>query len=115
MVKGVLIPLKRLRKNSGLVQLFTPAFDKTSLDSYVVAVDIYGQYPHIGRGGWIWYTGSASWMYRAAIESILGFEVKGNAFRVTPRVPSNWSSFSITYRHGESTYIIRDGTRRSRD
>jgi cyclic beta-1,2-glucan synthetase len=76
-------------------------------EPYVVAADIYGCSPHTGRGGWTWYTGSASWMYRSAIESILGFEVQGDRFRMRPKIPAQWSEFSIRYRYGESTYAIK--------
>ncbi|HXH30334.1 MAG TPA: protein ndvB, partial [Bacteriovoracaceae bacterium] len=71
---------------------------KYKVEPYVVAADIYGLHPHVGRGGWTWYTGSASWMYRAALESILGFEVQGDKFRVKPRIPQGWNEFEITYR-----------------
>jgi cyclic beta-1,2-glucan synthetase len=76
------------------------------VEPYVVAADIYGVSPHIGRGGWTWYTGSASWMYRSAIESILGFEVRGDRFRVRPRIPAEWPEFRIVYRYQSSRYAI---------
>jgi cyclic beta-1,2-glucan synthetase len=158
-----------IRRGDGLIQLFTPPFDKTSLDPgyikgyvpgvrenggqythaaiwtvmafaelgdgdraqelyallnpinhgatraglhkykvepYVVAADIYGMHPHVGRGGWTWYTGSASWMYRSALESILGFDQRGDKLRLNPKVPGHWREFSINYRYGKSLYRI---------
>jgi cyclic beta-1,2-glucan synthetase len=158
-----------IRRGDGLIQLFTPPFDRTSLDPgyikgyvpgvrenggqythaaiwtlmayaelgdgdrahelhallnpinhassraglhkykvepYVVAADIYGMHPHVGRGGWTWYTGSASWMYRAAIEYILGLEIKGDQFRINPRVPEGWSEYEIRYRQNSTEYQI---------
>ena len=80
---------------------------KYKVEPYVVAADVYGMAPHTGRGGWTWYTGSASWMYRAAIESILGFELEGHRFRVVPRIPREWREFEITYRPAGATYHIR--------
>jgi cyclic beta-1,2-glucan synthetase len=74
------------------------------LEPYVVAADIYGEAPHEGRGGWSWYTGSAGWLYRVALESILGFTVEnGNVIRLDPRVPDAWPGYRITYRTGSGT------------
>jgi cyclic beta-1,2-glucan synthetase len=69
------------------------------VEPYVVAADVYGAEPHVGRGGWTWYTGSAGWMYRVAIESILGFSVRGGReLRLRPCVPDGWPGFRIDYR-----------------
>jgi cyclic beta-1,2-glucan synthetase len=80
------------------------------VEPYVMAADVYGEAPHVGRGGWTWYTGSSGWMLRVALESVLGFRlVEGRAFSLRPRVPDDWPEFSIDYRvPGESTrYEIR--------
>jgi len=70
------------------------------IEPYVVAADIYGTSPHIGRGGWSWYTGSAGWMYRIAVESILGLGFEGGAtLRVKPCIPDEWPGFTVRYRH----------------
>ena len=76
------------------------------VEPYVVAADVYSSPAHIGRGGWTWYTGSASWMYRVALESLLGFGKAGQTLRIQPCVPTSWSHFQITYRHRSATYII---------
>jgi cyclic beta-1,2-glucan synthetase len=68
------------------------------LEPYVMAADIYTSPQHVGRGGWSWYTGSAGWMYRLAIETILGIKVTGSYIRCTPQVPDSWDSFAITIR-----------------
>jgi cellobiose phosphorylase len=60
----------------------------------------------VGRGGWSWYTGSASWMYRVGLETILGFTKRGDALTLDPRAPEGWDEFGITYRSGTSTYEI---------
>ncbi|HYP89484.1 MAG TPA: hypothetical protein VEQ59_15055, partial [Polyangiaceae bacterium] len=62
---------------------------------------------HLGRGGWTWYTGSASWMYRIAVEHILGLQRRGAALEVSPCVPSSWTEFEVTYRHGKSELRLR--------
>ncbi|HUR92510.1 MAG TPA: hypothetical protein VMY38_07530, partial [Gemmatimonadaceae bacterium] len=80
--------------------------ERYKVEPYVVAADVYTAQDHVGRGGWTWYTGSAGWMYRVALEAILGFTKRGDTLRIEPRVPSHWSRFSITYRHGTSTYEI---------
>jgi cellobiose phosphorylase len=61
---------------------------------------------HVGRGGWTWYTGSASWMYRVGLEAILGFQKHGDQLEIRPRVPSGWPEYTIAYRYGKSTYEI---------
>jgi len=80
--------------------------NKYKVEPYVVAADVYGMFPHIGRGGWTWYTGSASWMYRAALESILGFDLRGDTLRLKPCIPKLWPGFQINYRHGGARYSI---------
>jgi cyclic beta-1,2-glucan synthetase len=79
---------------------------KYKVEPYVIAADVYGRDPHIGRGGWTWYTGSSSWMYRAAIESILGLEVDGNRARLNPHVPGHWDRFSIQLERKTSITIL---------
>jgi cyclic beta-1,2-glucan synthetase len=77
------------------------------VEPYVVAADVYGVAPHVGRGGWTWYTGSAGWMYRLLTESLLGVHLEnGNRLRLTPRFPDNWSSFKLHYRYHHTTYHI---------
>jgi cellobiose phosphorylase len=77
------------------------------VEPYVVCADVYGVPPHTGRGGWTWYTGSASWLYRVALEAILGFRLAGDTLRVEPCVPPGWPGYEITYRHGSATYRVR--------
>jgi cellobiose phosphorylase len=77
------------------------------VEPYVVCADVYGAPPHTGRGGWTWYTGSASWLYRVAIETILGFHLQGETFRVEPCIPPSWPGFELRYRHRSATYRIR--------
>ncbi|MBC7386373.1 MAG: hypothetical protein H7301_09475 [Cryobacterium sp.] len=76
------------------------------VEPYVIAADIYGMSPHVGRGGWTWYTGSASWMYRAALESILGFHLVGKSLQMKPCIPSSWNGFKLKYRRGNAVYSI---------
>jgi len=76
------------------------------VEPYVVAADIYSEPPHTGHGGWTWYTGSAAWLYRAGIESILGLRRHGAHLVFDPCVPKHWPGFEITYRHGEAHYHI---------
>ncbi|MCQ0970237.1 protein ndvB [Paracoccus sp. TK19116] len=66
------------------------------VEPYVVAADIYGAPDKLGRGGWTWYTGSAGWMFRAAVEGILGIERRPGGFVVAPNLPDDWPGFSAT-------------------
>jgi cellobiose phosphorylase len=76
------------------------------VEPYVVAADVYAVAPHIGRGGWSWYTGSAGWMYRLVIESLLGLTREKDRLRFTPCLPADWASFTIRYRYGATVYAI---------
>jgi cyclic beta-1,2-glucan synthetase len=76
------------------------------VEPYVVAADVYSIDSNLGRGGWTWYTGSAGWMYRAALESILGFNVRGTRLELTPCLPPDWPGIQITYRHRSARYEI---------
>jgi cyclic beta-1,2-glucan synthetase len=82
-----------------------------SVEPYVVAADVYAAPPHTGRGGWTWYTGSASWFYRVALNYMLGFRVTaengGHVLAVDPCIPKHWPGFALTYRHASSTYNVR--------
>jgi cyclic beta-1,2-glucan synthetase len=76
------------------------------VEPYVVAADIYSVPPHLGRGGWTWYTGSAGWLYRAGIESILGFRLQGASLLLDPVIPTSWPRFELTYKHRSALYHI---------
>jgi cyclic beta-1,2-glucan synthetase len=77
------------------------------VEPYVVAADVYSVAPHVGRGGWTWYTGSASWMYRAGLEWILGFRVRAGKLLLAPCIPPDWPHFDIVFRHASARYEIR--------
>jgi cyclic beta-1,2-glucan synthetase len=94
-----------------LFRLLNPIYhgldpEKYRVEPYVVAADIYSTPPHVGRGGWTWYTGSAAWIYRLGLEGILGLTREGEALRIDPRIPPAWPGFEIRYRWGESLYCI---------
>jgi cyclic beta-1,2-glucan synthetase len=96
---GLLNPINHSSTRAGL--------HKYKVEPYVAVGDVYAVPPHTGRGGWTWYTGSASWMYRAAIENILGFKLAGDRLRIDPCIPRFWREFEITYRRGNTTYRIK--------
>jgi cyclic beta-1,2-glucan synthetase len=77
------------------------------VEPYVVAGDIYAEAPHVGRGGWTWYTGSAGWLYRAGMEWILGFRVRGMTLSVDPCIPRNWPKYSLRFRYHSSIYDVQ--------
>jgi cyclic beta-1,2-glucan synthetase len=90
--------------NSGYSRFLNPISHTSSradvqrykVEPYVVAADVYSVAPHVGRGGWTWYTGSASWMYRAGLEWILGFRVRAGKLLLTPCIPADWPGFEIS-------------------
>jgi cellobiose phosphorylase len=83
------------------------------VEPYVMAADVYAAAPHTGRGGWTWYTGSAGWMYRLALESLLGLTLEGDKLRLAPCLPASWPGFKLRYRYRETLYhisVVRDET-----
>jgi len=76
------------------------------VEPYVAAADVYAASPHVGRGGWTWYTGSAGWMYRLIIESLLGLILDVDRLRFEPCLPDDWKTFKMHYRYRETFYHI---------
>jgi cellobiose phosphorylase len=76
------------------------------VEPYVVSADVYAVAPHTGRGGWSWYTGSAGWMYRLIVESLLGLSLEKGCLRFAPCLPAHWSGFTMRYRYRETFYDI---------
>jgi cyclic beta-1,2-glucan synthetase len=76
------------------------------VEPYAVAADVYTVPPHVGRGGWTWYTGAAAWLYRAGLESILGLKVEGSTLRVEPCIPATWPSFEVRFKYRSTLYEI---------
>lgn len=86
------------------------AVARYKVEPYALAADVYSVEPHVGRGGWTWYTGSAAWYYRVAVRDICGLHLVARGgmrfLAFEPCVPKSWDTWAITYRHGESTYEI---------
>jgi cellobiose phosphorylase len=76
------------------------------VEPYVVAADVYAVAPHSGRGGWTWYTGSAGWMYRLIVESLLGLRLSVDTLHFAPCLPADWEGFKLHYRYRETLYHI---------
>ncbi len=81
------------------------------VEPYVAAADVYSVPPHTGRGGWTWYTGSAGWMYRLIVESLLGVQLEttpsGAFLRIAPCLPDDWPGFTLDYRYSDTVYRVR--------
>ena len=85
----------------------TPAdIDRYKVEPYVTCADVYAEPAHVGRGGWTWYTGSAGWMYRAGLEWILGFRLRGTTLSIDPCVPKSWPGFTIAFKYRSAHYDI---------
>ncbi|MDZ4168377.1 MAG: glucoamylase family protein [Coriobacteriia bacterium] len=84
--------------------------ERYKVEPYVIAADVYAVAPHTGRGGWTWYTGSASWFYRVALNTLLGFRVRSIEgsphLSVDPCIPKHWPRYTMAYRFGSTTYAI---------
>jgi cyclic beta-1,2-glucan synthetase len=76
------------------------------VEPYVIAADVYSVAPHTGRGGWTWYTGSASWMYRLGVERMLGLNRVGDNLQIRPCTPKDWPEYQLNYRFGKTMYHI---------
>ena len=81
--------------------------ERYKVEPYVVAADVYSVAPHVGRGGWTWYTGSAAWLYQAAIGAILGFRLQGDRLHLSPAIPAHWPGFEVVFRYRSARYDIR--------
>jgi cyclic beta-1,2-glucan synthetase len=95
---GLLNPINHASTRAGI--------HRYRVEPYVAAADVYSEAPHVGRGGWTWYTGSAGWMYRAGMEWILGFRLRGARLLVDPCIPRAWKGFVISFRYHSSRYEI---------
>jgi cyclic beta-1,2-glucan synthetase len=82
------------------------AASRYKVEPYAVAADVYSEPPHVGRGGWTWYTGSAAWMHRAGLEWILGCRLRGDTLLLDPCVPRSWPGFKVMLRYRSSRYEI---------
>jgi cyclic beta-1,2-glucan synthetase len=80
--------------------------DRYKVEPYVVAADVYAERAHVGRGGWTWYTGSAGWMYRAGLEWLLGFRVRGELLHLDPCIPRGWLRFEIVFQYRSARYEL---------
>lgn len=83
------------------------SMQRYKVEPYVIAGDIYAEAPHVGRGGWTWYTGAAGWLYRAGLEWILGFRMRGMTLSIDPCIPRAWPGYSIRFRYHSATYEIK--------
>jgi len=80
--------------------------ERYKVEPYVECADVYAVAPHTGRGGWTWYTGSAGWLYRAIVEWVLGFRLRGDRLHIAPCIPRAWKGFALTYRRGGTSWRI---------
>ena len=91
-------PINRASTRAGI--------QRYKVEPYAAAGDIYSIAPHIGRGGWTWYTGSAGWLYRTGVEAILGLRLRGSVLTIEPCIPKRWPGFEAVFRHRLSRYVI---------
>ncbi len=96
---ALLNPINHASTRSGL--------HRYKVEPYVAAADIYAENPHVGRGGWTWYTGSAAWMYRAGLEWILGFRLRGTTLHLDPCIPRSWPGYKISFRYHSARYWLK--------
>ena len=80
--------------------------EKYKIEPYVIAADVYSGDSREGRGGWSWYTGAASWYYRATLEEILGLKIRGNNLKISPCIPPKWKTYELSYFYGKTKYLI---------
>jgi cyclic beta-1,2-glucan synthetase len=101
-------------KAAGLFNLLNPINHASTADGtarykvepYAVPADVYSVAPHVGRGGWTWYTGSAGWLYRAGVEGILGIKQRGAELLIEPCIPMEWPGFEATFRFKSAIYQV---------
>lgn len=115
----VILAMCKLKKQENALKLFnminpikhTDSKEKCEIyktEPFVMTADVYGVEPHIGRGGWSWYTGTSSWMYRVAIEGILGLKLlEKKGFTIDPCIPKQWNEYEILYKKDKTLYKIK--------
>jgi cyclic beta-1,2-glucan synthetase len=107
--------LKNKERTGELLHMINPVYHGSTAEQvsiykaepYVVAADVYSVDLHIGRAGWTWYTGSAGWMYRLMVESVIGLYREGDTLRLDPCIPKGWADFTIHYKFRDTDYVIR--------
>ncbi len=95
---SILNPINHARTRAGV--------QRYKVEPYVMAADLYAEPPHVGRGGWTWYTASAGWMYQAGLEWLLGFRLRGATLRIDPCIPRAWPRYEIDFRYHSARYVI---------
>ncbi len=95
---SILNPINHANTRSGM--------QRYKVEPYVACADVYSMPPHVGRGGWTWYTGSAGWMYRAGLEWILGFRLRDKAIVIEPCIPKAWKGFEMSFKYHSARYEI---------
>jgi cyclic beta-1,2-glucan synthetase len=98
MLFGLLNPVRRA--------LTREETDRSKVEPYAVVADVYSAPPHVGRGGWSWYTGSAGWMQRAGVEGILGLRIRGSTLHIDPCIPRDWPGFEATVTWRSARYRV---------
>ena len=125
-VAWVILALARLGMGDEAMELFhminpinhvrTPEdSERYRVEPYAIAADVYAHPMHVGRGGWTWYTGSAGWMYQAAIRGLLGVQRSGSTLRINPCIPAVWPQYSLDWTFGRTRYRIHRVESRSSD
>jgi len=113
----VVIALAKLGRGDVAMELFhlinpinhtrtAEGVERYRVEPYVVAADVYAHAMHVGRGGWTWYTGSAGWMYRAAVQAMLGLSLHDSTWSIEPCIPTLWPEYSLTWTRGTTRYIV---------
>jgi cyclic beta-1,2-glucan synthetase len=95
---SILNPINHASTRSGV--------HRYKVEPYVMPADVYAEPPHLGRGGWTWYTGSGGWMYQAGVESILGFRLRGTTLVIDPCIPRSWPRYEVHFRYHSARYSI---------
>jgi cyclic beta-1,2-glucan synthetase len=101
-------PINHMRTSEGV--------ERYRAEPYAIAADVYAHPMHVGRGGWTWYTGSAGWLYQAAIQALLGVRRHGDTISIAPCIPSEWPEYTLTWRIRDTRYrfVVQNPERRSR-
>jgi cyclic beta-1,2-glucan synthetase len=95
---SILNPINHANTRAGM--------QRYKVEPFVACADVYSMPPHVGRGGWTWYTGSAGWMYRAGLEWILGFRLRGKTLVIEPCIPRMWKGFELSFKYHSARYDI---------
>ena len=82
--------------------------ERFECEPWVYPQNILGdEHPQFGLARNSWLSGTASWVYQAAVKHILGVRPVHAGLQIDPCIPALWDGFEVTRRFRGARYLIR--------